>query len=127
MGLATTLSCALFFLVYLSLLRIPEPRNYDTTCKYGLLSHAACFTDDTSSIWWLLDFDRRTSCWHTRWRRYYFGLNSPSLVGILVCRHISSNPGPVSMPRRTGVSVLYLNACSLVNKTAFDLGISPHS
>ena len=119
MGLATTLSCALFFLVYLSLLRVRERRNYDTTCKYGLLSRAACFADDTSSIWWLLDFDRRTSCWHTRWRRFYFGLNSPSLVSILVCGDISSNPGPVSMPGRTGLSVLYFNASSLVNKTAF--------
>ena len=92
MGLATTLSCALFFLVYLSLLRIRERRNYDTTCKYGLLSRAAYFADDTSSIWWFFDFDRRTSCWHTRWRRFYFGLNSPSLVSILVCGDISSSP-----------------------------------
>ena len=107
MGLRTTLSCALFFLVYLSLHRILRGSNFYTAGKYGLLSHTTCLADDTSSIWWLLDFDSRTSCWHTRWRRFYFVLNSLSLVSIAFCGDISSNPGPVS----TGLSVLYFNAC----------------
>ena len=95
-GLATTLSYVLCFLVYLSLLHIRERRNNDTTCKYGLLSHSACLTDDTSSIRWLLDFDRRTFCWHTRWRGLYFGPNSAYLhKSILVCSDICSKPGPV--------------------------------
>lgn len=42
-----------------------------------------------------------------------------SLVSILVCGDISSNPGPVSTQGGTGLSVLYFNACSLVNKMAF--------
>lgn len=40
-------------------------------------------------------------------------------MSILVCGNISSNPGPVSMPGRNGLSVLYFNACSLANKMAF--------
>lgn len=120
MGLATTLSRALFFFAYLSLLRMLERRNYDAAGKYGLLSHAACLADDTSSIWWLSDFDRQTSLQLAYkmaaiqlWAKF-----SLSCV-ILVCGDISSSPGLVSTQGRTGLSVLYFNACSQVNKTAF--------
>ena len=40
-------------------------------------------------------------------------------MSIFVCGDISFNLGPVSTPGRAGLSVLYFNACSLVNKTAF--------
>ena len=45
-------------------------------------------------------------------------------MSIHVCGDVSSNPGPVPMPEGgggggTGLSVLYFNRCSLVNKTVF--------
>ena len=47
MGLAATLLCVLFFLVYISSFCIQERRNYDITCIYSMLSRAACISNDT--------------------------------------------------------------------------------
>ena len=47
MWLAATLSCVLFFLVYISLFCIQERRNYDITRIYSMLSCAACISNDT--------------------------------------------------------------------------------
>ena len=47
MGLAATLLCVLFFLVYIFSFCIQERRNYDITGIYSMLSRAACISNDT--------------------------------------------------------------------------------
>ena len=72
---------------------------YDTTCNYDTVCCLMVVALlNTLSIWWLLDFNRQTSCWHTRWWQFYFGINSPSLLSILDGGSISFKPGPVSTP-----------------------------